>query len=142
MENLEFVESGDKDYTFINNMIVEYNRIVAPFTQSKDFIGINRVVKNEKDEIVAGCNSYMYCWDTLYIDVLWVNEIYRKKGYGTLLLKEVEKIAIENGCKLIHLTTFDFQAREFYIKHGFEVYGTLEYKHVGFNCYSMKKEII
>lgn len=142
MKKLEFIKSSDKDYEFIDNMIVEYNKKVAPFTQSKDFIGINRVIKNENDEIIAGCNSYMYCWDTLYIDVLWINENYRKKGYGSLLLQEIEKVSIENGCKLMHLTTFDFQAKDFYLKHGYEIYGILNYKHMGFNCYSMKKEIL
>ena len=41
-------------------------------------------------------------------------------------LKEIENIAIEKGCHLIHLDTFDFQAKDFYIKHGYEVFGVLD----------------
>ena len=32
----------------------------------------------------------------------------------------------EKGCHLIHLDTFDFQAKDFYIKHGYEVFGVLD----------------
>lgn len=52
--------------------------------------------------------SELYCWNCLYIDILWVKEEFRKDGYGSALLNEVEKIAKEKGCRLIHLDTFDF----------------------------------
>ena len=68
----------------------------------------------------------MYCWNVTYIDTLWVDETYRGKGLGSQLLTEVERTAKENGCYLIHLDTFDFQAKEFYKKQGYEVFGILE----------------
>lgn len=43
-----------------------------------------------------------------------------------MLLNEVEKIAKEKGCKLIHLDTCDFQGKDFYIKHGYETFGVLD----------------
>lgn len=39
---------------------------------------------------------------------------------------EVEKSAIKKGCELIHLDTFDFQAKDFYLKYGYEIFGVLE----------------
>jgi len=68
----------------------------------------------------------MYCWNIIYIDVLWVDQKYRKCGFGTRLLNEIEKIALEENCFLIHLDTFDFQAKDFYQKHGYEVFGVLD----------------
>lgn len=68
----------------------------------------------------------LYCWNCLYIDVLWAKEEFRKEGYGSVFLNEVEKIAKEKGCKLIHLDTFDFQGKDFYIKNGYEVFGVLD----------------
>lgn len=65
------------------------------------------------------CNNYS-------CDILWVSEEYRKSGLGTKLLREIEKIAVEENCNLIHLDTFDFQAKDFYLKHGYEVFGVLE----------------
>jgi hypothetical protein len=37
-----------------------------------------------------------------------------------------EELAIQNGCDHIHLDTFDFQARGFYKKNGFHVFGVIE----------------
>ena len=68
----------------------------------------------------------MYCWNVAYIDTLCVDEAYRGKGLGAKLLAEVESAAKEKGCYLIHLDTFDFQAKEFYEKQGYEVFGVLE----------------
>ena len=42
------------------------------------------------------------------------------------MLAEVESAAKEKGCYLIYLDTFDFQAKEFYEKQGYEVFGVLE----------------
>ena len=68
----------------------------------------------------------MYCWRVIYIDILWVDEKYRENRLGTKLLKEIERIATEENCSLIHLDTFDFQAKNFYIKHGYEIFGVLD----------------
>ena len=38
------------------------------------------------------------------------------------LLNKVESEAKAIGATLAHLDTFDFQAKDFYIKHGYEVF--------------------
>ena len=70
-----------------------------------------------------------------------MKEEYRKMGYGAQLLQELEKVAKEEKCSMIHLDTFDFQAKGFYEKNGFEVFGTLENCPPGHARYYMKKEI-
>lgn len=77
----------------------------------------------------------------MYIDVLWIKESFRKEGYGSILLNEIEKIAKEKECKLIHLDTFYFQAKDFYIKHGYEVFDILDDCPSGHKMYYMKKNI-
>ena len=42
------------------------------------------------------------------------------------MLAKVEKIAKKYSANLVHLDTFDFQAKDFYLKHGYEVFGVLE----------------
>ena len=119
-------ESNSKEDDFIINKIVEYNLSKVPSKQDNDFIWINRVIENENKEIIAGILSKMYCWNYLYIDVLWVKEEYRKSGLGSKLIKEIEGLAKEKKCNLIHLDTFDFQAKDFYIKYGYEIFGVLD----------------
>ncbi len=141
MNNYIMKESNAEESDLIVDKIVEYNLSKVPLKQEIDFLWINRVIEDLKGEIVAGILSKMYCWNCLYIDTLWVKEECRKEGLGSKLLKEVEKIAKENDCHLIHLDTFDFQAKDFYLKHGFEIFGTLDECPQGHKRYYMKKNI-
>lgn len=134
-------ESTDKDLEFVVDRLVEYNLSKVPLKQEEEFIWINRIVENKDGDIVAGIISKMYCWNCLYIDTLWVREDLRKSGLGSKCLLEVERIAKEKGCYLIHLDTFDFQGRDFYIKHGYEVFGKLEECPKGHIRFFMKKHL-
>lgn len=141
MKNFAIEKSTEQENGIVNNGIVEYNSAKVPFTQEPSFISINRVIKGSNGDIIAGINTILYCWNCLYIDVLWVNETYRKEGYGSALLNEVENIAKEKGCNLIHLDTFDFQAKDFYLKHGYEIFGVLDDCPVGHKRYYLKKVV-
>lgn len=57
----------------------------------------------------------------LEIDFLWVREDLRGKGLGKKLLFEAEEIAKENKCTKAFLTTFNFQAKPFYLKYGYKI---------------------
>ena len=122
----EIINCVDTDADYICDKLVEYNLSRVPKTQETDFVNIYKKIVNDEGEIIAGCLAKMYCWNVIYVDILWINEAYRKQGLGSKLLKEIERIAVEENCTLIHLDTFDFQAKDFYIKHGYEVFGVLE----------------
>lgn len=126
MKDYDIRECSNEEADFVIDKLIEYNLSKVASTQKIDFLNIDRVVEDVKGNIIAGILAKMYCWNCLYIDVLWVEEGYRKDGLGSKLLKEIENIAIEKGCHLIHLDTFDFQAKDFYIKHGYEVFGVLD----------------
>lgn len=141
MESYVIRESSSEESNLIVDKLVEYNLSKVPLKQEVDFLWINRVVEDINGDIIAGIISRMYCWNCLYVDTLWVKEEYRKEGIGSKLLKEVEKEAVEKGCYLIHLDTFDFQAKVFYIKQGYEIFGTLDECPQGHKRYFMKKNI-
>lgn len=54
-----------------------------------------------------------------------MSESARQAGVGTRLLQTIEAYAEKVRCTKILLDTFDFQAPDFYFKHGYEVYGRL-----------------
>jgi GNAT superfamily N-acetyltransferase len=68
----------------------------------------------------------MYHWGILFIDELFVSEPNRNKQFGSYLLKKVEDEAKVLGATLSHTDTFDFQAKDFYLKQGYEIFGILE----------------
>ena len=69
-------------------------------------------------EIVGGVIGEIY-WDWLYIDLLWVKEELRGRGYGHRLLTIAEQEARQCGAKNVYLDTFSFQAPDFYKQHGY-----------------------
>ena len=133
--------SSEKEADLIVDRIVEYNLSKVHGKQEVPLLSINRVIEDTNGEIIAGILSKMYCWNCIYIDALWVKEEYRKDKLGTKLLKEIEKIAKEKDCHLFHLDTFDFQAKDFYIKHGYEIFGVLDQCPENHKRYFMKKSI-
>lgn len=61
----------------------------------------------------------------LRIDLLWVAEERRKEGLGSRLLTAAEDEARRRACTTAFVDTFDFQARPFYERHGYRVFGEL-----------------
>ena len=85
MNNYLIRESNNIEEDFIIDKIVEYNLSIVPSKQETDFLWINRIVEDKNGNIIAGILSKMYCWNCLYIDVLWVKEEHRKDGLGSRL---------------------------------------------------------
>ncbi|KJZ86925.1 hypothetical protein ClosIBUN13A_CONTIG209g03261 [Clostridium sp. IBUN13A] len=98
MSNYIIRASNEEESELIVDKIVEYNLSKVPIIQESSFIWINRVIADTYGDIIAGINSKMYCWNCLYIDVLWVKEEYRKEGLGSKILNEIEKVAKDKGC--------------------------------------------
>ncbi len=83
-------------------------------------------VADSDGNIIAGCNLIINCWRIADLDILWVEERYRRQGIGSALIREAEHTAREKGCRFMTLGTFDFQAKPLYEKLGFTVCGIIE----------------
>ena len=97
-------------------------------------------IENENGEIIGGCiaEAYEYHWSRMFLNTLWVEERWRRHGLGSVLLREVERIAREKGCRVVTLGTASYMARPFYEKHGYTVFTTLKMAN-GFISYSLVK---
>lgn len=132
-------EWTSEETTYIRDHLKSYN---SQFTSNIPFSKpepINLIIRKD-DSIIAGLIGVMY-WGCFHIDILWVDEKYRKQEYGTELLKKSEEIARENNCNFIHLDTLSFQAQEFYEKNGYTVFGELKGYPEDIVRYYMKKEL-
>lgn len=137
----DIATSNETEAQFVHDNIVAFNRSQVPFTQDNDFVSLNFHFKNENGLVIAGINSLMYGWGMLYVDVLFVEENHRGQKLGSLLLNKVETEAKLMGASLSHLDTFDWQAKDFYLKQGYEVFGILEDCPKGHKRYFMKKSL-
>ena len=82
------------------------------------------VLKDPEGEVVGGILGETY-WEWFYLDLLWVSEDLRRRGYGSQLLEIAEEEARKRGANNAYLDTFSFQAPEFYYKNGYQVFGEL-----------------
>jgi len=145
MSNLEFPYeisiSTDDECDHISNEIMWFNARQVPFTQEITPIFKRYVIKH-KNEMIAGINAIIYHWKILFIDELFVSEVHRHKKLGSYLVEKVEIEAKELGVTLAHTDTFDFQAKGFYLKQGYEIFGVLDNCPQGHNRYYMKKILL
>lgn len=116
----------DGEAEYIGNMLLEFNIESVPLSQEKPFIDINRCIKDENGEIIGGILACLELWRILSIDTLWVKKEFRNQGVAKQLLGLVEAEARNMGCNTVYLSTFDFQAKDFYLKNGYEIFGALE----------------
>lgn len=66
-------------------------------------------------------------WGTLCtVDMLWVREDLRGTGWGARILRAAEEEGARRGCTDITLSTYTFQAPDFYRKQGYRETGRTE----------------
>lgn len=95
---------------------------------------------DESGEVIGGIHAELV-WEWLYIRDLWVDARQRGQGIGAQLLAQAEAIAREKGFANSHLETTEYQARDFYLKCGYEIFGELPDKPKGHTWYYLKKNL-
>lgn len=140
MDTIKTNDAVTEEVDHITNQLIYYNSTKLHFETEPPFLHINKCIK-EGNEIVGGILSNLY-WNILYIEILWVKEEYRNKGYATALLDSVENSARALNCKISHLDTFDFQAKDLYEKRGYKVFGVFEDCPEGHKRYYMSKKLV
>jgi GNAT superfamily N-acetyltransferase len=82
------------------------------------------VTLHDADGVLVGGLSGSLYWDWLFVAALWVHASRRGQGAGKALLAAAEDHAAAAGCHSVWLDTF--QARGFYEKLGYSVFGALD----------------
>jgi GNAT superfamily N-acetyltransferase len=83
------------------------------------------LLKDDSGMTVGGLTGRAI-YDWLFIELLHIPEAYRGQDIGTKLMAKAEEFARQRGLAGIWLDTYHFQARGFYEKLGFTVFGTLD----------------
>jgi GNAT superfamily N-acetyltransferase len=78
----------------------------------------------------------------LHIHLLFVSESMRGTGLGRELMRRAEEEAIRRKCTGSWLDTFSFQARGFYERLGYTVFGTIEDYPPGHSRFFLKKSLL
>ena len=130
-----------EDAEAIEKKIEGDSHAYAPAVKGASAFTFCKKVTDDAGNIIAGCSSGMDSWNVLNVGILWVAEPYRRQGIGTALLREAERTAREKGSRLATLGTFDFQAKDFCEKLGYEVYSTEADHPKGHTHYHLSKQL-
>lgn len=130
-------EAADSDKVFVRQVLRNFNN---QFINDDGFQPLNLFLRRVDGSIAGGLLGDVY-WGWLSINILWVDECLRHQGYGEKLIKMAEEEALKKGCHAVHLDTMSFQARPFYEKLGFTVFGVLDDLPVGHQRIFMWKKL-
>lgn len=114
-------EADPADIDFVRNGLRHYNSLFA----DNSYQPLHIFLRDNDGTLVGGLLGDTY-WGWLAVNILWLDEGVRRQGYGERLLAAAEDEARRRGCAHVHLDTLSFQARPFYEKLGYRVYGALE----------------
>lgn len=128
----------DEMYDAIVKTLVDYNTEVAG-PSGKALIAL--LINEPGEERPVGGLWGQFGYDWLFIELLAVPQHLRGAGYGTKLMQQAEQIARDRGATGVWLDTFSFQARGFYERLGFSVFGELPGHPKGGSRFFMSKVI-
>lgn len=133
-------ELNSKNKQYINDELYRYNLKHFPKDLQGRYEEICLFLKDDNETVRGGILCEI-CWNWLEIHTFMIDEDIRKSGYGTKLLSELEKIAMEKDCDFVKVDTLSFQALDFYKKNGYQVYGSIDNVGREFKHYYLKKDL-
>ena len=104
--------------------------------------GSIRIGIEEDGKLIAGLDACITAFRILYVSTVFVDEAYRRKGYGARLIREMEKRAAAMGVNTIRLDTFNWQGKDFYEAMGYTAAGHYENANDGYSEYFFVKRIM
>jgi GNAT superfamily N-acetyltransferase len=130
-------DAGADQCNIVQTIVGNYNIAITGYAE---WYPVAFFLKDENGEILGGLLGDIWAaW--LHVAMLAVAARARGHGFGKELMKRAELYAVERGCANAFLDTFSFQARGFYEKLGYRVFGTLENHPAGHQHYFMTKQL-
>ncbi|AIF48258.1 GNAT family N-acetyltransferase [Dyella japonica] len=135
VELVEIAEPGSADREAIAAPLRAYNLSKVPALDIQPLV----IALRDEHGHVAGGLWGETALDWLHVDLLAVPESMRGQDVGTALMQRAEAVARQRGCVGAWLDTFAFQARGFYEKLGYTVFGEIPDHPVGGARYFLRK---
>jgi GNAT superfamily N-acetyltransferase len=140
LPKIELTDAPDGDsLRTISRLITQFNEVGSG--RPNDFRPLAILVSDpETAETLGG----LWGWTSfsfLHIDLLYLPELLRGQGLGRRLIEQAEAEAVQRGCQGVWLDTFSFQARGFYERLGYTVFGCIDDYPRGHSRFFLKKRL-
>jgi GNAT superfamily N-acetyltransferase len=96
----------EERYRIIDPLIA-YNESKAGPRNKKEFAFS---VHSETGEFVGGLLGFTH-WNHFFVSAVFVEQQFRREGIGRELMQRAEALALDQGCDVIYLDTFDLMKR-------------------------------
>ena len=140
MENVRIVSEpreDSADAAFVRDGLALFN---VATTGLSFYSPLAIFLKDERGAVLGGVLGHVWGgW--LDLSTLWVIEPLRGRGHGRRLLEAAEEEARTQGCRGAYLTTFSFQAKNFYERLGYEVIADVPDYPEGHTYHVLKKTL-
>ena len=84
----------EEEETFIEEKINVYGDSMAPSEPHTEEEQLVFKVEDEDKNVIGGCVVNIHAWGRAVLALLWVDEQYRRRGFGSMLIYAAEKAAI------------------------------------------------
>ena len=98
------------------------------------------IARDENGKVLGGIRANAF-WNYCTIELLWLAKETRGLGLGRNLMAAAEKFAKDKGFGYMRTETLSFQAKPFYEKLGYKVFGELPDYPKGHTTYCLVKEL-
>ena len=113
----------DDSYMPIWAPLLAFNQQAVGNAQGEPFA---LTITAPNDDKVLGGLWALSLWGSFYIGLGVAPEGARGQGLGTQLMAQAQAEAVARGCRSMWLDTYAFQARAFYERLGFSVFGQID----------------
>ena len=132
-----FQQEGGSAAPFVREHLDLFN---VAATGESAYYPVNIFVRSARGEVMGGLMGSIWGgW--LHITYLWVDQAVRGQRWASRMMDHAEAYARERGCHSATLDTHSFQARPFYEKRGYEVFGTLDDYPKGHKKFFLRKKL-
>jgi len=109
-EHVDLIDAGLDEYNLAKAGVVDHRKL-AVLARAPD-----------TGEVVGGLIGRTTL-GLLFVELLYLPAEYRGSGLGAQLLAAAEQEAVNRGCRAGVVYTISFQAPDFYVKQGWQVFG-------------------
>jgi ribosomal protein S18 acetylase RimI-like enzyme len=130
-DNADTAKAVQQGLEAFNREIIGMEIVVAPLILA---------VRDENGKLCGGIVARTYT-DSLYFDTVWVDQALRGAGHGRAMMMKAEDEGRRRGARHAWLATLSWQARPFYEKLGYRVFGEIPLLDGKHTRYFMQKQL-
>ena len=135
-------DPAPEDAEALTQGIIAFNKAQVPdLEEVAEEVKFFVLAKDEAGALQGGIRAICY-WNTLHIELVWLDEAARGSGLGAKLMTGAEDFARAHDCEKAMVETTSWQARPFYEKLGYVLMATLPDRPKGHASHYLTKSLV